>query len=85
MNSIHLLTNNNFFSNLTVKNNINSAKMLLNQTNAVYKFMCPFQECFPKNKNNIYIGYTTTTLSCHLTHHLSENSPIKQHLIIKQQ
>ena len=35
-----------------------------------------------KNKNGSYIGYTTITLSC-LIYHLSENSIIKQHLIIK--
>ena len=39
-------------------------------------------ECRSKNKNNIYIGYTPTTLSLRLTYHLSENSAIKQ-LIIK--
>ena len=65
------------------KNNINSAKMHLNQNNVVYKFICPFRECLPKDKNNSHIGYTTTTLSRHLTYDLSENSAIKQHLIIK--
>ena len=30
-------------SNLIVKNNTNSAKLLVNQTNAVYEFICPFQ------------------------------------------
>ena len=68
--------------NLIVKNNTNSAKIHLNQTNVVYKFICPFWECLPKNKNNSYIGYTTTTLSHCVTYHLSENSDIK-HLIIK--
>ena len=70
-------------SNLIVKNNSNSAKILLNQTNVVNRFICPFRECLPKNKNNPYIGYTTTMLSHRLTYHLSENSTIKQHLIIK--
>ena len=69
-------------SNFIVKNNTNSAKILLNQTNVVYKFICLFRKCLPKNKNNIYIGYTTTTLSRRLTYHLSENSAIK-HLMIK--
>ena len=32
-------------SNLIVKNNTNSAKIHLNQTNVVYKFICPFREC----------------------------------------
>ena len=70
-------------SNLIVKNNTNSAKILLNQTNIVFKFICPFQKCLLKIKNNIYMGYASTTLSRHLTYHLSENSTIKQHLIIK--
>ena len=54
-------------SNLIVKNNTNSVKIYLNQTNIVYKFICPFWEFLLKNKNNSYIGYTTTTLSCCLT------------------
>ena len=43
-------------SNLIVKNNTNFAKIHLYQTNVVYKFICPFCECLPKNKNNSYIG-----------------------------
>ena len=67
-------------SNLIVKNNTNSAGIHLNQTKVVYKFLCPSRECLPKNKNNSYISYTTTTL-CHcLTYRLSA---IKQHLIMK--
>ena len=68
--------------NLIVKNNTNSAKIYLNQTNVVYKFICPFRECFPKNKYNSYIGYTTTALPRRFTYQLSENSAIKQHLFI---
>ena len=68
-------------SNLIVKNNTNSAKILLNQSNVVYKSICPFLECLPKNKNNIYICYTTATLSRRLSYHLSENNAIKQHLL----
>ena len=45
--------------------------------------MCPYRESFPKNKNNSYIDYITTTLTRRLTYHLSENTAIKQHLIIK--
>ena len=69
-------------SNLIVKNDTNSAKIHLNQTNVVYKFICPFRGCLLKNKNNSYIGYTTTTLSRRLIYHLSENSIIK-YLIIR--
>ena len=61
----------------------NSAKIILNQTNVVYKSICPLREYSPKIKNNSYIGYTTATLSRRLIYHLSENSVIKQHLIIK--
>ena len=31
-------------SNLIVKNNINSAKIHLNQTNVSYEFICPFRD-----------------------------------------
>ena len=64
-------------ANPIIKNNTYSTKIHLYQTNGVYKFICPFQECLPKNKNNSYIGYTNTTLSRRLTYHLSENSAIK--------
>ena len=71
-------------SNLIVNNNTNSDKILLNQTNVVYKFICSFQECLPKNKNNSHIDNTTTMFIHRLTYHLSEKSIIKQHLIIKR-
>ena len=70
-------------SNLIVKNNTNPAKIHLNQTDVVYIFICQFQECVPKNKNNYNIGYTTATISHRRTDHLSKNSTIKQYLIIK--
>ena len=66
-----------------VKNNTNSAKILLNQTNVAYKCLSPFRESLAKKKN-IYIGYTTTKLSRRLIYHLSENSVIKQHLIMQR-
>ena len=43
-----------------------------------------FKSAFPKNKNNSYIGSTTTTLFRCLIYLFSENSAIKQHLIIKR-
>ena len=72
-------------SNLIVKNNRNSDKTPLTQTNVVYKFICPFQECLSENNitPNTYIGHTTTTLSCCLTYHPSNISAIKQHLMTK--
>ena len=54
-------------TNLVVKNITNSVKILLNQTNVVYKFICPLRECLPKKKKDSSIGYTTTTLSRRLT------------------
>ena len=52
-------------SNLIVKNNTNSPKTLLNQTNVVYKFTGPFREYLSENNitPNTYIGHTTTRLS----------------------
>ena len=72
-------------SNLIVRNNTNSPNPLLTQTNVAYKFTCPFRECFSENNitPNIYIGYTTTTLSCRLTYHLTDISAIKQHIMTK--
>ena len=54
-------------SNLIAKDNTGSAKILLNQTNVVCKLICPFRVCLLINKNNIYIGYKTTTLSRRFT------------------
>ena len=80
-------------SNLIVKNNTNSAKIHLNQSNVDYEFLCPFRECLSKNKNNSYISQCKNYLYIiyciaiqpqrYLTYPLSENSAIKQHLIIK--
>ena len=48
-------------SNLIVKNNINSVKIRLKQTNVVYEFIRPFRECLSIIKNNSYIGVTWST------------------------
>ena len=42
-------------SDIIVKNNTNSAKIRLNQTNVVYKFKCTFRECLLKGENYSYI------------------------------
>ena len=55
-------------SNLIVKNITNTAKIHLSQTNVVYKSIYPFRECLPKDKNNSYIGDTSTTSSRRLTY-----------------
>ena len=69
-------------SSLIVKNNTNSSKTSLTQTNVVYKFTCTFQECFSENNitPNTYIGCAITFFHC-LTYHLSDISVIKQHII----
>ena len=66
-------------SNLIVKNNVNSFKIPLNQTNEVYKFTCPFRVCRSENDTTPtnYIGYTTTTLSHQFTYHVSDISVTK--------
>ena len=48
-------------------------------TNVAYKFKCLLGECF-SNKIRIYISRTTTTMLRHLTHHISDTSPMSQHL-----
>ena len=70
-------------SNLIVKNNTNSTKINLNQSNVVNKFICPFESASRKTKIILTLAITSTMLSHCLTYHLSENSDIKQHLIIK--
>ena len=71
--------------NFVVKNNKNSDKPHLTQSNVVYRFICPFREYLSENNiiPNTYIGYTTTTLSRRLTYSLFEVSAIKQQIRTK--
>ena len=69
-------------------NNTSSAKILISQTNVVYEFICRYRECLKKKKQKKTKKKTILTLaiqpqSHRLTNHLSENSSLKQHLIIK--
>ena len=61
-------------NNLTRKTN----RRDIDQANVIYKFRCPHDECIRQPVNNIYIGYTTCTLSRRLSLHL-QNGAIKMH------
>ena len=45
----------------------------------VYMIKCPLEDCV-SNKNNTYVGLTTTTISRRLTVHLRDSSSIPYHL-----
>ena len=67
----------NLQTSLLLKNNERKNPDLKN-TNVVYKFICPHEECFPRPNVN-YIGVTTTSLSRRLTTQLAYGA-IKQHM-----
>ena len=67
-------------SNLLIKNNSSPSIGVLQKTNVIYQFKCPLGDCISKNNDNIYVGLTSTILSRRLTMHLSDTSPIAQHL-----
>jgi hypothetical protein len=64
---------------LVMCNNPNLKRDCLQQTNVVYEFKCPEEDCRLLQNVN-YIGETTTTLSRRLTCHLSSGAP-KQHML----
>ena len=66
-------------SNLVIKNNSSPSMGVLQKNNVIYQFKCPFGDCISE-KNNIYVGLTSTTLSERLTMLLSDTSSIAQHL-----
>ena len=59
-----------------MKNNLHF-KEPLKQTNVIYEYNCPIEEC-PLQPKSSYIGCTTTSLSRRLTMHLSDGA-IKLH------
>ena len=65
---------------LLMKNSPVSIKQS-NRTNVVYKFICPHEDCRPRN--NYYIGATTTTLSRRLTMHIQEETGPAEHWVVK--
>jgi len=62
--------------NLVMKNNMAPPPTTMQQTNVVYKFICPL----PHSKAEEYIGLTQTTLSRRLTMH-GQNGSIYKHFI----
>ena len=63
---------------LIMNNNPTKKTDSLQQTNVIYEFSCPKEDC--KLLQNIkYIGMASTTLSHRLTCHLSSGGP-KQHM-----
>ena len=63
-------------NNLTRKKN----RREIDQTNVIYEFKCPHDECIRQPVNNVYIGFTTCTVSRRLSLHL-QNGAIKSHSI----
>jgi hypothetical protein len=64
---------------LVMCNNPTLKRASLQQTNVVYEFKCPEEDCRLLQNMN-YIGETSTTLSRRLTCHLSSGAP-KQHML----
>ena len=75
--------NNMKTKNMVMKNNMSAKKRELSQTNVIYEFTCPQNECFHHPTiNNGYLGFTTCTLSRRLSFHL-QTGAILQHSIEK--
>ena len=65
---------------LVMKNSPTVSKQS-NRTNVVYKFICPHEDCRPRN--NYYVGATTTTLTRRLTMHIQEQTGPVEHWLVK--
>ena len=64
--------------NMVMKNNLSGTKRELNQTNVIYEFDCPENECIHHPTiNNGYLGFTTCTLSRRLSMHLQTGAILK--------
>ena len=65
---------------MIMKNNLTRKKNRrdIDQVNVIYEFRCPEDECIRQQVNNVYLGYTTCTLSRRLSLHL-QNGAIKMH------
>lgn len=51
-------------------------KFKFKNTNVIFQFHCPVQDCGSCNKRNVYIRYTLATTSRRLTNHFND---IKKH------
>ena len=75
--------NNMKTKNLVMKNNLSRNKRELSQTNVIYEFQCPKNECLHHPSiNYVYLGYTQCTLSKRLSFHLQQGA-ITQHSTLK--
>ena len=67
--------NNMKTKNMVMKNNLCGAKRAMSQTNVIYEFTCPENECIHHPIiNNGYLGYTTCTVSKRLGFHLQKGA-----------
>ena len=63
-----------------MKNNILANKRELSQTNIIYEFNCPRDECIHHSTlNYVYLGYTQCTLSKRLSFHLQNGAILKHY------
>ena len=70
--------NNMKTKNMVMKNNMSGKKRELSQTNVIYEFTCPQNECFHHPTiNNRYLGFTTCTVSKRLSFHLQTGAILK--------
>jgi hypothetical protein len=75
--------NNMKTKNMVMKNNLSGEKRELSQTNVIYEFTCPENECIHHPViNNGYLGFTTCTVSRRLSFHLQKGA-ILQHSVEK--
>ena len=75
--------NNMKTKNLVMRNNLSAKTRELSQTNVIYEFQCPENECFHHpNINYVYLGYTQCTLSRRLSLHLQQGA-IEKHSTLK--
>ena len=75
--------NNLKTKSLIMQNNLTAKKRELSQTNIIYQFDCPENECIHENNvNNVYLGFTHCTMSRRLSYHL-QNGALKDHFLDK--
>ena len=78
--NIVIYYNNKKTKSMVMRNNTTrKTNRTLNQTNIIYEFQCPKDECIRQQSvNNAYDGFTDCTLSRRLSMHL-QNGAIKDH------
>ena len=66
-------------SNLVIVNNSSPLIGILQKSNDICQFKCPFGDCISENKN-IFVGLISTTLSRRFNMHLSDTSSTAKRL-----